>query len=115
MDIILAFYIIMIYSSPRRLCSYFWLGNPDSDIPVVQLSAENETSNLILILIEQENVTEENEEKRECIIWQWNITARFSGHRWHNSAPNITSHRVREKEKTAGCCCAGSGAKNQQK
>ena len=48
--------------------SYFWLGNPDSDIPVVQLSAENETSNLILILIEQENVTEENEEKRECII-----------------------------------------------
>ena len=62
MDIILAFYIII------RILATFDLVNPDSDIPVVQLSAENETSNLILILIEQENVTEENEEKRECII-----------------------------------------------
>ena len=45
----------MIYTTPRILV-------------IFDLVTQNETSNLILILIEQENVTEENEEKRECII-----------------------------------------------
>ena len=67
MDIFRAFHIIMIYSWHRILATFDFF-YPDPVIPVVQLSAENETSNLILILIEQENVTEENEEKRECII-----------------------------------------------
>ena len=58
----------MIYTTPRILVTFDLVTQTKIYPWFIQLSAENETSNLILILIEQENVTEENEEKRECII-----------------------------------------------